>query len=269
MKKLGLCMLALFLITESQGQSCDKYNEAKTAYEYFMSGYETIRTLEHDELQNLVKAICEAEEEEQESVSKDAAYRVESMVHSNIDKLEKDKEKADDLIKEVLNNSDCSSYQSEVSGWQSRMSEIWGRIERMENRVQAGNNPVTTITNKIGKDAHNVYQSDNSSKGLKEVTLSSGRADFVMNADNGCIVVEVKPNNYKAISKGRGQVNGYTDDLNNNRSSNFTDLVNKDAKFKDCEGKFKPLIVCYTYCPEVMMDGEVKSTSYQWSNCGP
>jgi hypothetical protein len=269
MKNYLLFMLGLLIINASQAQDCARYNDAKAAYEHFIQGYETIRTLEHDEQQNLVKAICEADEDERESVSKEAANRVESMVHSNIEVLEDDKEKADGICKEILDNSDCSGYHSEVRDWQSRMTEIWGRIERMKERVRAGNNPVTTLTNVIGKDAHNVYQNDNDNKGLREFPVASGKIDFVMNADNGCIVVEVKPNNYKAISKGRGQVNGYTDDLNTNRSDSFNKLVSQDEKFKDCEGKFKPLIVCYTYCPEVLMDGEIRSTSYKWDNCGP
>ena len=96
---LASSLVAAFLIMFASLARADSCSDAVTAAKEYIDSYETIRTMEVDQLKRLVKAVCDADEDERRRVSDDEESRVESMVASNKSKLDNDK--ADALSKVV------------------------------------------------------------------------------------------------------------------------------------------------------------------------
>ena len=94
-----------------------------------------------------------------------------------------------------------------------------------------------------------------------EVTLPTGRADCIMATDDTCLVIELKPRNSRAISRGTSQSRGNRDDLNNEWKKPSSDVIKKliDAKsdFSKCKS-FEFRVDCYTLCPDINEDNEFR-----------
>jgi hypothetical protein len=261
MKKMYLLGL-LFCVTASlsKAQNCPAYEKAKEACEHFKDGYEKIRQLEVSEQKQLVRAMCEANDDERISVGKSAAERVQSDIWSNYDDLKKQKEEAEKYISMVLQDQQCNGKWDEAKRYQNEIDKIWPRIEKLRVKVTAGSNPVFDVMRQLGQEAHDAYQSSNSGQGLKEHPVASGKVDFIT---YGCQVIELKSNNSSSQSKGIKEAIDYTADLN--KDNDFNSLVQKDSKFAPCKGVFKAVVMCYNSCPEITDDGEMHLRSIEWS----
>jgi len=78
-------------------------------------------------------------------------------------------------------------------------------------------------------------------------------------------VIEVKPNNSRAVAAGRDQGQRYAEALNADKDGRFTELMKSKGDFESCKGKFEAKVATYVSCPEIDEEGNYKSESYGWS----
>jgi hypothetical protein len=269
MKKtiLLLCVMIMVTFTFSLSALADKYSDAKDAYDKFISGYEQIRSINKQEMKDLVNAMCSADDQQRTSVGKSAAERLENDTRSKYDELKQAKERAEALINEIKSDEQYKDKWDYLKDFQNRINEVWPRIERIVEKCRAGNNPVFAAMSRFGMQAHLEYQSLHSSEGIKEFEVSSGKIDFLN--WNTCTCVEIKANNSSSISKGRQQLERYISDLKKPEYFNKLLEYNSEAKekFAKCKGEFNKKIACYIYCPEIDDNGDMLSASLGWGDC--
>ena len=254
---IGLCCCSVV--------RADDYGDAKKLADDFIDQYEQLRSLKRGEVTLLVKTICDADFDDLDSVSRDVSSRVKDDVNDKYDKLESLHKQAIEALDKTLSNDDFKEKQSEAEGYRKRVEELWGRIERMySDGIRAGNHPVVAFMRRMGQDAHPEYESHSEYCTEHEVPTAEGPADCLYASK--CWVVELKPNNNRAVDKGRTQARKYAESLNKDDDGKFAELVKKNDAFKQSEGKLEARVATYTACPEVDDEGNFKSTSYGWSD---
>lgn len=263
---LVLCGMAACLAIPSQCFA-DDFDDAKTLANNFISQYDDIRSLTKSELQGLVKAMCNANEDELESVGNDASSRAKSDVQNKYDDLDKLQNQANQALDKVIADDNFQDKRSDAQSLKDRVNALWARIQRMTESVRGGNHPVVAYMRKAGQEAHKVYQSEHSSLcTVTEYPIKNRQADCI-NADQ-CWVIELKPNNDKAVDIGRSHAKEEADALNTDFDE-FRKLVDKSSSFKNqCwrDKRFVPKVATYVFCPEIDDEGNYVSTSYGWSD---
>lgn len=244
----------------------DDFDEAEKLYERFTHDFFDLKKLDKDELSRLVGAICDADEEERQSAAKDAADRVKDKVNNEYEKLKTLKSEALASLKKVIEDDRYKERKSKAEDYKGRVEETWNSIERMTVSLRGSNNPVVSYMLDKGKEAHKEYQDSSSRCTEAEWTIGSLRIDCIYASGSSCEVIELKPNNSRAISKGKGQLRDYVEALS--KAGELKRLQEKNSRFSECK-QFTPKLKCYTLCPEITDDGEFRSTSVSWSDCGP
>lgn len=243
----------------------DVCDDAIDSASSFADRYEKLRSLNVGEVKRVVAALCEAEEADRQNVARDAGERLEREVGKEYSSLRDHRSKALELMKAVQSDARCKSKESALRDRESRMTETWDRIERMRsNGVLGGNNPVASLMVRMGKEAHDAYQRNSSNCTVYEWSVGGGRADCINRSS--CEVIELKPNNSRSISAGRGQARAYTEVLNKS-ADEFNKLVDKERGFAECKGRFRWKVACYQFCPDVGDDGALRSGSVGWGTC--
>lgn len=112
-----------------------------------------------------------------------------------------------------------------------------GIVERMSRSLRGSNHPVVAWMLRRGQEEHLARQEKCHAS---EVVLESGKkVDCVMASGSSCLVIELKPDNSRAISRGNSQARGYSDELNrelkNEDSQVIKKLVAKNSDFGKCE----------------------------------
>ena len=166
---LALLVSAL-LITFVSGARADVCSEAKDAAQKYIDGYETIRTMEVDQLKRLVNAVCDADEDERQKVSDDEKSRVESMVASSKSDLDKWKADATSKLSAAISDPQCESKKSEL-----------------EDKQKDGSNPAFDKLRKMGQMAHDDYYQHH---------VGDLKPDCIL--PDACVVIELKPDNSRA-----------------------------------------------------------------------
>jgi hypothetical protein len=159
---------------------------------------------------------------------------------------------SDDNLKDK--QSDARAAKDDVLKW-------WDTIERMTRSIRGKNHPVVRFLIEEGNRAHKDRQNSSSYCSVSEFSMNTGRADCIY--ASSCLVVELKPDNSRAISKGRSQADRYASELNEN-SETRKKLVDKNSDFARCE-RFRARVDCYKLCPEIDTESDdMKSTSVSW-----
>jgi hypothetical protein len=246
----------------------DPWDDAERAYNEFESAYKSLRTLDKTEVQALVTAICDADEEDRRSVSSDAQSRARDHVRDSYDKLQQMRDRANDLLKTVLADTTFQSKFDRARDYQSRISEMWASIDRMTANVRGGNHPVVAYLAQRGIDAHGEYEHNSSNCTVYEWTLANGRrVDCIKVDGTTAYVFEIKPDNSRARSSGRIQVGDYVKALNNNPEE-LQRLKQRDSHFNEVT-TFVGKLALYRLCPEITDDGEFKEVSTYWMSENP
>src|SRR6185369_10453290 len=238
----------------------DDYYDAERSAKDLLYAYEDFKKLETSEIAALVNAICEADEDERRNVASDIASRVRDKVRSEYDKTERRKDEALRMLNAVIADKQYESKRSDAERLKSEVEDKWRAIDRMWDLLRGSNHPVVSFMLDKGKDE------DDYRKGrctAAQVDTGRGFADCVGYDGNSCLIVEFKPNNSRAISKGQQQLSDYKDGLENN-SSKRQDLNNKSSSFATCKS-FDTRVDCYRLCPQIDSDGNFRSTSAEWS----
>ncbi|HEY4244023.1 MAG TPA: hypothetical protein VGM88_29625 [Kofleriaceae bacterium] len=237
------------------------WGTAKDSADHFKSDYDSLRRLTPEETRRLVTAVCDVDEDERASVASDSADRVASLVGEKYEQLEHERDdtlhKLDDVISDDAlrdQRSDAQSLKGDVQKW-------WDTIDRMTRSIRGKNHPVVRFLVDEGNRAHRDRQSSSSYCTVSEFSTDSGRADCIY--VSSCTVIELKPDNSRAVAKGVGQARQYANDLNSNPDTKKK-LVERNSDFSKCE-KFDFRVDCYKLCPDIDPDtNEMKSTSVSW-----
>jgi hypothetical protein len=264
---LGLLALVFGAATYSSSRTApdewEEYYKAERSAKDLLYSYEDFKKLEKSEIEALVNAICEADEDERRSVSSDIGSRARDKVRAEYDKTERRKNEAIDMLKTVIADKRFESKRSDAEHLKSEVEDKWSAIDRMWDVMRGSNHPVVSFMLDKGKEE------DDYRKGrctASQVDTGKGFADCVGYDGNMCLIVEFKPNNSRAIRKGLEQLRDYKDGLENNASKR-QDLNNKNSAFATCQS-FETRVDCYRLCPEIENDGNFRSRSAEWStNC--
>jgi hypothetical protein len=240
----------------------DLFDDAERAFSEFVDSYRDAKKLTIDEEKRLVAAICDAEEEERKSVASEASTRVRDKVGDSIDKLQAKRDKALELLGKVLNDTSLRSRHDKAKEYDQRARDLWESIVKMTKSPRGANHPVVAYMLETGQTQHRNYQQSSSNCTVYEWRTSAGVADCIYADGTTAFVVEIKPDNSRAIAKGREQVSRYVAALNNDPSQ-LQELIKKDSRFKDVKA-FVGRLMLYQLCPEITDDGDFKEVSVSW-----
>jgi hypothetical protein len=245
------------------------WSSARSKADEFKSRHQDLRKLEPEETRVIVKAICEADEEARKDVGRDASERVAREVNDKFSDLQRVRDDANKLLDDVINDDSLKDNRDDAKRLKDEVSTRWESIERMSRSLRGANHPVVAFMLEQGQKAHKDRQSDVcSSNGVSEVVLPSGKADCVLAAGETCLVLEFKPNNSRAIDKGKDQARRYKDSLNDELkkpdSEIIKNLVRAKSDFAKCKS-FDFRIDCYKLCPEIDAENEFREIRADWS----
>jgi hypothetical protein len=238
MKKLsivgGAMVLVLGLIAVAW--AAGDWSRAKDRAERFKSEYDDLRKLTaHD--------------------------RAASNVASKLNSLESLKNETIRELEDVVNDDVLKDKHSDAKSYKDETIRRWETIERMTRSLRGKNHPVVRYMIEQGNTAHVDRQSSSSYCTVSEHTMDSGRADCIY-ASN-CTVIELKPDNSRAIGNGRKQAQRYSDELNIKEASRKK-LTEKNSSFGKCE-KYDYRVDCYKLCPEIEAEtNEMRSVYASW-----
>lgn len=217
-----------------------------------------------EETRKIVTAVCEADEEARRDVGRDIADRVSRDVRDKHSALERLRDESYRAVDDVLADDNLKSNHSDTRSLRDDVKSRWESIDRMTRSLRGSNHPVVSWMLDQGNRAHSDRQS---SCDAKEISLNSGRLDCAMATGETCLVVELKPDNSRAIDKGEDQADRYVRDLNDELkkpdSSVIKKLIDADSDFAKCK-RFEPQVDCYMLCPTVNEDGEYREVSVSW-----
>lgn len=247
------------------------WSAAKGKVEELKTRQQELRKLSPSEIRKVVTAVCEADEEDRLSVGKDAADRVASLVSNELSNLRNIRDAALRLLDDVLADDSLKDKHSDAKQLKEDVQSRWSSIERMaKNSMRGGNHPIVAFMSAKGMEEHKRYQESSSNCHAYEFTTGSRRADCLYAAGETCLVIELKPDNSRAISRGQRQAQDSVDFLNNELqkkdSDVIKDLVSKRSDFAKCK-RFERRIKCYKLCPEVDEEGEYRESSATWRDC--
>ncbi len=253
------CVLAVATIAIAGGD----WSGAERKYEEFKKAQEEFKKLLPSETKAIVTAICDAEEAERKSAASSAKSRAESTIKDKTSQLNTRKDDAEKMLRDVQADASLKDRHDKAKEYEADVKARWERAKSMKGM----NHPVTAWMVEQGQKEHENYQKNSSFCHVYEFSMNSGRADCLIAGGSTCYVVELKPDNGRAIKKGTEQADDYTEELNNNADTR-KNLVDKDSRFKDCT-KFVPRVDCYKLCPELDQEtNDMKSTSPVWrSRC--
>jgi hypothetical protein len=266
MKILGVS----FALTVGVAWAKGDWSAARSKAEDFKRDQQSLKKMTPDETRRIVTAICEARStKERREVGREIASRVKDGVKDSYERLERTKNEAIKLLDDVLEDPDLAGNHSDARQWKDEVNERWEMIGRMTAALRGGNHPVVSFMSEQGVRAHKEKQ-DNCD--AKEFELKSGIADCINATGETCTVVELKPDNSKAISDGidqykRRYVPELNEELKKSESDIMKKLINKDSDFAKCK-RFEGRVDCYKLCPDVNEDGTIREQNASWrSDC--
>lgn len=252
------------------------WSSAKSKVDELRSRQSDLRKLVPEEMRRIVTLTCgEADEDERERVAKDAADRVASNVSRELSSLQRIRDDANRALDDVLNDPDLKPNYSDAKDLKDEVDKCWRSIEKMaSNSMRGGNHPIVSYLSQRGIKEHQNYQRDSSNCHAYEFNTGSRIADCLYADGDNCYVIELKPNNSRAISKGVRQAQDSVDDLEKatrakekgEKPSVLEDLIRVNSRFSSCKN-WRPRLMCYTLCPQINEEGEYIEGSVSWRSC--
>jgi hypothetical protein len=268
-KRLIGAVLALVAVAGIAWAKGD-WDAAKNKVEGMKRKQMELRELQPKEIERVVTAICEADEDERQQAGRDAAVRVADKVGRELDQLARMRDDAYRAIDEVTSDDELKSNHESARSLRDDVRSRWESIERMSrNNMRGGNLPVVSWMCQKGINEHQNYQGSNCH--VSEFNTGSRRADCLRADGETCYVIELKPHNSRAISSGRRQADDSVNDLTRelakgDQSDLMKRLISQRSDFAKCK-RFERKLRCYTLCPRIDDEGNFRETSASWSDC--
>lgn len=253
--------LALLCSRNARAGDWDAYYDAeRSAKDLLFTYYDDFKKMDRSAIQALVQAICDADEEERKSVASDVGSKTRDRVRAEYDKVEKRKNEAVAMLDKVLADDRFKEKHSDARDLKNKVEERWKSIDKMYDSVRSSNHPVSTFMTDKGMEEHKYRQGRCTAA---EFETGNGPADCIGYDGNACLIVELKPDNSKAIGKGKTQAERYRDALISNPDKR-KELDGKSSSFASCPQKFDTRVDCYKLCPDIDEDGNFRSVSASW-----
>lgn len=223
-------LVALFSF--SPALRADLFDDAERAATKYLDDAKKIKELLPDEVRKLVKAICEADDEERKSISSDITSRVKDSANYEYDKLKRQQEESNNLLEKVLADEKFKDKHSKAREFKDKVKAAGETAEKLTSSVRGANHPVVSYMLEAGERAHKEYQGNSSNCTVYEWELPGGLKVDCIKASS-CELIEIKPNNSRAKSKGRDQLSKYARLLNEDPKEQQR-LIDKYPDFKSC-----------------------------------
>lgn len=255
----GIAVVSLQVLPVHGGEWDPYYDAERAAKDLLYSYYDDFRKLQVNETKALIQAIAEAEEEDRKSVASSAGDAARKRVDAAFDQVERRKNESVALLDKAIANPLFKEKHSEAQKLKEQVLERWQSIEKMSKSVRGANHPVVAFMLEKGKEAHDYRQGRCTAK---EFETGEGRADCIGYDGNSCLIIELKPDNQRAIRKGQDQVARYVKSISSNQSRR-DELNSKSSSFASCK-QFETRVDCYKLMPEVDNDGNYRDVSASW-----
>ena len=202
-------------------------------------------------------ALCDGDEEQIQSRVEDAEKSAKGNVQSGYEKLAHE---LDELIDRASKYESDGTVGEDARKWRGVMRGAKTRLDRVLKDggiLQGTDNAKVRARIEIGIKKHKEYQENSSRCTASEVNVSSGRIDCVKVDSGYCNIIEIKPNNDKAVAKGWDQVKRYQSDvLDAWRNAGDDKTKIRPEVFGSCidsghdqELRLKTDVVTYDFCP--------------------
>jgi hypothetical protein len=251
------------------------WNTAQSKVEEMKRKTMELRKLTPEEIRGVVAAVCDADEDERRDVGERAAARVAEKVKGELSNLERVRDDADRLINDVLSDDNLKPNHDDARKLRDEVAQRWKSVENMaKNAMRGGNHPLISYMSLKGIEEHKNYQRNSSNCDASEIETGSRRADCLRAEGDTCYVIELKPNNSRAISKGNTQADDAVRDLDaelakmakGEGSEVMRRLIGIKSDFANCK-RWKKKLMCYSLCPAIDEEGEYREGSVAWSSC--
>ena len=175
--------------------------------------HKDLRKITPSETRKIVDAVCRAEEAKRKTAAADAGKRAKRRVTTEYAKLKTLKDDANRLLNDVLADTALSRHHDDARDYKRDIAKRWVSITKMTKSVRGANHPVIAYMLDQGNKAHTGYQRKPGGCDVHEFSMKSGRADCVNVRGSTCTVIELKPDNNRAITKGGLQAGSYAREL--------------------------------------------------------
>jgi hypothetical protein len=217
-------------------------------------------------------AICDGDEEQLNQRVDDAEESARSALAGPYNDLIK-------LLDELIDRSSkLESDKSVGTGARALRGTMRGGRTRLTNLVNGGGgvlmgaqNPKVRARIEVGKRKHKDYQESSSNCTKSEVKVGDGFIDCVKVDGGYCHIIEIKPNNDKAVAKGWTQVKRYQSDLldqwRDKDKARIPEVFGACIDDESKELKLQTDVVTYDFCPvpdediDAMLADQVKQSS--------
>ena len=242
------------------------WSAAKSKAAEFKDKQQSLNKLTPEETRTIVTAVCEADEDARKDAGRDASDRVSREVNDKKSELGKVKDDANQLLDDVISDDNLKDNHDEAKSLKDDVQHRWEIIGRMTSSLRGANHPVVAFMIKQGQEAHADREEHCDAH---EITLPSGlRVDCLMATGETCMVIELKPDNSRAISNGVKKAGGYAKELNDELKSPgdsavIKRLIDIKSDFAKCK-TFEAQVDCYKLCPDINDDNEFQETRADW-----
>ncbi len=232
----------------------DTYDDAERSAKDLMYYYEDYRKLDLDLTMKLVLAISEADESERKDISERASRDAKDRINAEFSKVEKRRDEALRLLDDVLSKQAFREKFGDAQRLKREVNEKFDQISKMRTNID----PVNAYLQNAGLEMERSRHG-----GCDAYEFETGRGKLDCARTSGCFLIEFKPDNSRAISKGKDQILAHRKGLLEN-ADRRNDLNKINGDFAKCQD-FRLTIEAYRFSPEIKDDGSVRVSSASWS----
>lgn len=101
------------------------WSAARSKADEFTSRQQDLRKLEPEEIRQIVKAICEADEEARQDVGRDASERVSREVNDKMSDLQRTRDDANKLLDDVISDDNLKDNRDDAKRLKEDVATRW------------------------------------------------------------------------------------------------------------------------------------------------
>ena len=256
---------AIAVLEGSKTSNTRELDVLRNDHERWSAGLRELRAWYKQDTAAVREMFCKIPESPGDSAEGDAyAAKLAEVANRMRDRLEPRwrsiKAEADKLVARAdrLMKEDDEDLQRGAQRIAAEITRTLASIQHLlDDELRGANDPQFRARMELGKNEHKRIQADSSKCTAAELTFGSRRVDCIRVDGATCYVVEIKPNNPDAISRGRGQIADGIEEIRNalRGRQKRSDLKDGLAIFRPCfdensqSVELRPELRVYEYCP--------------------
>jgi hypothetical protein len=256
-----LTALLFFLVATCQSRlwaDDGDYDSAVSAAQASIDLCDQILKVDVQEIQRLVTAISEGDDEEIKQIMKEKGDAAIEKLKDGFDKSKEQTDKAFELLDAVIKdpNFQDNDKKDNLRNLRKELETKWGKVQKVGDGPGKVN-PLLEWRNSKGEELHASRMSGCTVSGFG---FGDGEADCIRTP---CDIIEFKPDNSRGKDKATKQLKGARNALLND-SDKRAELNGKNSEFAKCT-EFTMTIEAYTLVPEIDEEGNFREVSASWS----